>query len=119
MALREEAWFRRGVALAPECNASIADASINRMRELRLATGQRQQIIAAACSIDHARQVRTLYEERNISAREIYSEMDPDQQEKVLRDLRQARSTVVVQVQMLGEGFDHPPLGHCGGVQAL
>ena len=111
MALREEAWFRRGVALAPECNASIVDTSINRMRELRSATGQRQQIIAAACSIDHARQVRTLYDQRNIRAREIYSEMDPDQQERVLRDLESGAIDCVVQVQMLGEGFDHPPLG--------
>jgi excisionase family DNA binding protein len=111
MALREEAWFRKGVALAPECNASIVDASIGRMRELRSATGQRQQIIAAACSIDHARQIRTLYEQRNISAREIYSEMDPDQQERVIRDLESGATDCIVQVQMLGEGFDHPPLG--------
>ena len=33
MELREEAWFRKGVALAPECNTSIVDASIQRMRE--------------------------------------------------------------------------------------
>jgi len=111
MALREEAWFRKGVALAPECNASIVDASIGRMRELRSATGQRQQIIAAACSIDHARQIRALYEQRNISAREIYSEMDPDQQERVICALESGAIDCIVQVQMLGEGFDHPPLG--------
>ena len=93
MALREEAWFRRGVALAPECNASIVDASIKRMRELRARTGQRQQIIAAACSIDHARQIRTLYEQRGNMRREIYSEMDQDKQEKVMPILSQPRST--------------------------
>lgn len=110
MALREEAWFRKGVALAPECNISIVDASIQRMRELRETTGQRQQIIAAACSVDHARQIRGLYEQRSIKAREIYSEMDPDKQEKVLQELEAGTIDCVVQVQMLGEGFDHPPL---------
>ncbi len=110
MELREEAWFRKGVALAPECNVSIVDASIQRMRELRAKTGQRQQIIAAACSIDHARQIRTLYEQRGLKAREIYSEMDPDKRDRVLHELESMQIDCIVQVQMLGEGFDHPPL---------
>lgn len=108
--LREEAWFRKGVALAPECNASIADASIQRMNELRAKTGQKHQIIAAACSVDHARQIRALYEQRGLRAREIYSEMDEDKQQAVMSQLEQMQLDVIVQVQMLGEGFDHPPL---------
>lgn len=110
MELREEAWFRKGVALAPECNASIVDASIQRMRDLRARTGQFQQIIAAACSIDHAKQVRTLYEQRGLKTRELYSEMDDDRQERVIQELEQLQIDCIVQVQMLGEGFDHRPL---------
>jgi len=110
MDLREEAWFRKGVALSPECNIHIVDASINRMRELRDKTGQKQQIIAAACSIDHARQLRVLYEQRNLRTKEIYGEMDEDKKASVYEDLENGRIDCVVQVQMLGEGFDHPPL---------
>lgn len=110
MALREQAWFRRGVALAPECNRHIVDASIKYLRELRGRTGFRHQLIAVACSVDHARQVRSLYEERGLKAHEIYSEMDRDQQERVLADLHSRKLDCIVQVQMLGEGFDHPPL---------
>jgi len=110
MELREEAWFRKGVALAPECNASIVDASIQRMRELRARAGQKHQIIASACSIDHARQIRALYEERGLKTREVYSEMDPDKQERAMEELEQLQIDCIVQVQMLGEGFDHPPL---------
>lgn len=110
MELREEAWFRKGVALAPECNAHIVDASVQRMRELRANTGQRQQIIAAACSIDHAHQIRVLYEQRGLKVREIYSEMDPDKQRSALQQLENLEIDCIVQVQMLGEGFDHPPL---------
>lgn len=111
MELREEAWFRKGVALAPECNASIVGASIQRMRDLREKTGQHQQIIAAACSVDHARQIKGLYEQRGLKAREIYSEMDEDKQRKIFHELETGQIDCVVQVQMLGEGFDHPPLG--------
>ncbi|HJP93589.1 MAG TPA: DEAD/DEAH box helicase family protein [Pyrinomonadaceae bacterium] len=108
--LREEAWFRKGVALAPECNIHIVEASIQRMRELRANTGQKQQIIAAACSIDHARQIRVLYEQRGLKVREIYSEMDADKQRSALQQLEDLQIDCIVQVQMLGEGFDHPPL---------
>jgi DNA repair protein RadD len=110
MVLREQAWFRRGVALAPECNRHIVDASIKYLKELRQRTGFRHQLIAVACSVDHARQIRSLYEERKFKAHEIYSEMDKDKQEGVIADLRSGKLDCIVQVQMLGEGFDHPPL---------
>lgn len=110
MELREEAWFRRGVALAPECNRHIAEASIVRCLHLRSKTGLKHQIIAVACSVDHARQIRAIYAERGLEAREIYSEMEDDEKSRVFEELRQGRIDCVVQVQMLGEGFDHPPL---------
>lgn len=108
--LREEAWFRRGVALSPECNRHIVEASIQQCDAMRAETGVKHQAIAAACSVDHARQVAALYEECGYIAAEIHSEMDEDQQEAVLERLRTGGLDCVVQVQMLGEGFDHPRL---------
>ena len=110
MELREEAWFRRGVALSRECNEHIADASIKYLHELRDRTGYRHQLIAAACSIDHAREVRSIYNERGLRASEIHSEMSKDEREKILADLRSGKLDCIVQIQVLGEGFDHPPL---------
>ncbi len=110
LALREEAWFRRGVALAPECNRHIVDASIHRCLKLREKTGLKHQVIAAACSVDHARQVEALYEQRNFSTRCIHSKMPAEEQEAALLALRSRKIDCIVQVQMLGEGFDHPPL---------
>ncbi len=110
MTLREKAWFRRGVALAPECNGHIVDASIKYLGELRERTGFRHQIIAVACSVDHARQVRSLYEERGLKAQEIYGEMVDELKDGVFENLRSGKLDCIVQVQMLGEGFDHPPL---------
>jgi superfamily II DNA or RNA helicase len=108
--LREEQWFRRGVALSPECNRHIAEASIHRCEAMRAETGLPHQIIAAACSVDHARQVRAIYEECGYRAAEIHSDMDPDEQEAVLERLRLGQLDCIVQVQMLGGGFDHPRL---------
>lgn len=108
--LREEQWFRRGVALSPECNRHIAEGSIHRCEAMRAETGLPHQIIAAACSVDHARQVRAIYEGCGYRAAEIHSDMDPDEQEAVLERLRLGQLDCIVQVQMLGEGFDHPRL---------
>lgn len=108
--LREEQWFRRGVALSPECNRHIAEASIQRCNALRATTGIQHQIIAAACSVDHARQVRAIYEECGMRAAEIHSGMSDDEKEAVLDKLSLNQIDCIVQVQMLGEGFDHPRL---------
>lgn len=108
--LREEQWFRRGVALSPECNRHIAEASIQRCNGLRAQTGIQHQIIAAACSVDHARQVRAVYQELGYRAAEIHSDMSEDEKDSVLDRLAVNQLDCVVQVQMLGEGFDHPRL---------
>lgn len=110
LALREEQWFRRGVALSTECNRHIAEASIQACNALRAETGIQHQVIAAACSVDHARQVRRIYEECGYRAAEIYSEMDEDEKDMVFNKLQLGQLDCIVQVQMLGEGFDHPRL---------
>jgi superfamily II DNA or RNA helicase len=111
LALREEAWFRRGVALAPECNRHIVQASIRRCLMMRELNGFHHQVVASACSIDHARQIRALYEQNGFRAAEIHNDMSEEEREGVLTALRNDRLDCIVQVAMLGEGFDHPRLG--------
>ena len=110
MELREEDWFSRGVALSDECNRNIVDASIQAMRELRDGSNVNHQIIGSACTIDHAKAIRALYEERHLSAAVLHSNMKADDQQKVRRGLHEGSLDAVVQVQMLGEGADYPTL---------
>jgi len=107
--LKEEDWFSRNVALARPCNQHIVDTSLEKLEELRQ-SGTRHQLIAVACSINHAREVRSLYQERGYSASVIHSKQNEDEQAKVLTDLYSGTLDCVIQVQMLGEGFDHPKL---------
>jgi len=109
LSLKEEDWFSRGVALAQVCNEHIVDASLEKLELLRQ-SGTSHQLIAVACSVEHARQIRSLYSERGYKASEIHSDMSITDQEKVIRDLRAGLLDCIVQVQMLGEGFDHPKL---------
>ena len=50
------------------------------------------QLIAVACSMDHARQVRGLYEERGPEAREIHTAQREDEQEAILARPSQRRA---------------------------
>jgi DNA repair protein RadD len=107
--LKEKEWFSRGVALSPECNQHIVEASLEKLEKLRQ-SGTHHQIIAAAMSVNHAKAIRSLFAERGYEAAEIHSQMPPDKQSEVLQRLRSGILDCIVQVQMLGEGFDHPKL---------
>ena len=107
--LKEEEWFSRGVALSAACNVDIVTASLDRLEQLRQ-TGTRHQIVAVAMQIDHARAIRSLYAERGYEAETIHSKMAAEDRAEVLRKLKAGLIDVIVQVQMLGEGFDHPKL---------
>lgn len=109
LAMKDEEWFSRGVALSDPCNISIVDNSLEKLEQLRL-SGTKHQIIAVACSINHGQRIRSLYEERGYRAEIIHSKLESDKQETVIRDLKNGTLDCIVQVQMLGEGFDHPKL---------
>jgi len=107
--LKEEDWFSREIALAKLCNQHIVDSSLQKLEELRQ-TGTQHQLIAVACTINHAKDIRAMYQERGYSADVIHSQQDEQEQKKILADLKNGTLNCIIQVQMLGEGFDHPKL---------
>jgi hypothetical protein len=104
--MREKDWFSRGIAASDVCNRSIVEASVKKLHEIRAAGGHHRQIIAAACSIRHATQVAALYHEYGLKAEVLHSDLDDDKKAEVKASLENGVIDVVVQVQMLGEGFD-------------
>ena len=109
LAMKEKDWFSRGIALSDACNQTIVDNSLEKLELLR-ETGTAHQLIAVACSVNHARKITAMYEARGFKADLIYSEMDDDKKIDVKRRLTSGELDCIVQVQMLGEGFDHPKL---------
>ncbi len=109
LAMKEKDWFSRGIALSEPCNQTIVDNSLQRLEQLR-ETGTAHQLIAVACTVNHAKKIVALYEARGFKADLIYSEMDEDKKVDVKRRLTSGELDCIVQVQMLGEGFDHPKL---------
>jgi DNA repair protein RadD len=103
--MREHDWFSRGIALSDVCNRSVVQASLRQLMEVRQ-QGFPRQIIAAACSIRHANQIRALYHEYGLRAEVLHSKQTEEEQTATKAALANGLIDVVVQVQMLGEGFD-------------
>ncbi|EOE5496092.1 DEAD/DEAH box helicase [Cronobacter turicensis] len=109
--LKEEAWFRRGIALSQDCCDSIASKSFEKLLELRESyPNDTHQIIAAAISKRHAREfVKPAYERLGLKVGLVSTEEKNN--DVTLRNLKQGKIDVIVNIGMLGEGFDHKPLG--------
>jgi superfamily II DNA or RNA helicase len=121
LALRDEAWFSRGIALSEACNRSIVEKSlqilIDRRRGGTPGSGPgwapahaAHQIIAAACSIPHARQIAALYRARGARATIVHSKMEWAERQARMEQFERGAFDVIVHVGLLGEGYDHPPL---------
>lgn len=107
----EDADFRRSIVSSKETLDTIVDASITELRRLRDTTREpRLKIIASALNMEHCKQIVKAYQERGQRADYIHSREDSKTNDGVLTKLDRHELDVIVQVRMLGEGFDHPYL---------
>lgn len=107
----EDADFRRSIVSSKETLDTIVDASIAELRRFRETTGERRlKIIASALNMEHCKQIVKAYAERDQRADYIHSREDSKANNAVFAKLDRHELDVIVQVRMLGEGFDHPYL---------
>ena len=109
MEMRDKDWFSRGVATSEECNRSIVNASVQQLHHVRT-LGSPRQLIAVACSIRHSTQVAALYEEHGLRVEVLNSDLKAQERERIETTLRNGLTDVVVQVNILSEGYDLPTL---------
>ncbi|MCG7337153.1 DEAD/DEAH box helicase family protein [Sporosarcina sp. ACRSM] len=105
--IREENWIQRSVALSRESNEKIVDLSLKYLKEKQQLTNNPHKIIAVACSIDHAEDIRKIYSERGYESSIVHSKLEKFEQEKELNKINDDKVDVVINVAMLGEGYDH------------
>ncbi len=103
--IREKDWFSRGIALSEQCNRHIAQASIRQLREVKK-YGSPRIIIASACTIRHAAQIAAIYREYGLKTEILHSELKKPDRERIESVLKNGLIDAIVQVQMLGEGYD-------------
>lgn len=103
-----DATFRRSIVSSEESLKTIVDCSIRELQALRARTGDnRHKIIASALNFNHCIQINSAYEARGLRSAYIHSREDSATNERNLQRLDNDELDVIVQVRMLGEGFDH------------
>jgi superfamily II DNA or RNA helicase len=110
LGLKDEDWVTRSVAFSMECSEKVVDRSIEFLHKKKDASNIPHKIIAVACSIFHANQIKSLYESKGLNVAIIHSKLEQKDIEKAFSDIENNRVEVVVNVAMLGEGYDHPYL---------
>ena len=100
-------WVTRSVAYSDACNRDIVKMSIERLNEKRKLGGAHHQIIAVACGIEHAKQIMSLYSEYNLKCNYVSSDR-LQESEKAIIEFKKGQIDVLVNIDMLSEGFDHP-----------
>lgn len=110
--MKEEAWFRKGISTSQDCCNSIAKKSLEMLDKLKAEfPNEDHQIIATATSIREARErVKPAFERLGLKVGLVSSEHSKTNDE-VKKKLSQGKIDVIINVNMLGEGFDHKPLG--------
>lgn len=108
LGLKDQDWVTRSVAYSLECSESIVDASIQELKVKKENSSIPHKIIAIACSISHANQIYSLYKKKGLNPTLIHSDMSKELQNKSFSDIENNRVDVVINIAMLGEGYDHP-----------
>lgn len=106
--IKDEDWISRSVALSLESNRSIVNKSVEKLLQKReLTSGNPHKIVAVACSIEHAEQIAELYSKAGLRVTIIHSKQDKAVQEEAFKNIETHNTDVVVNVALLGEGYDH------------
>lgn len=112
--LSEETWFQKKVSLSEDCCDSIAAKAFEKLQQLRKDfPNEQHQIIASAMTIRHAReQVKNAFQKLGLKVGLVSSAAEEQKtNEQVFDQLKANKLDVIINVGMLGEGFDHKNLG--------
>lgn len=110
LGLKDKDWITRSVAYSPSCSESIALESIKALNDKKMNSNIPHKIIAIACSISHAKEIQDIYESKGMRTTIIHSKLQPNEKTQAFKDVDNNRVDVVINVAMLGEGYDHPYL---------
>ncbi|MDX1539589.1 DEAD/DEAH box helicase [Arsukibacterium sp.] len=108
LALKDQEWLERSVALSKECSMDVINHSVERLAGLRKASPDvPHKILAAGCSILHAEDLDRWYKVCGLKTVIIHSEMPKEELDASFKRIELHDCDVVISVNMLMEGYDH------------
>lgn len=108
LALKDQEWLERSVALSKECSMDVINHSLERLSALRKSSPDvPHKILAAGCSILHAEDLDRWYKDAGFKTVIVHSEMSKEELDEAFKKIEQHECDVVISVNMLMEGYDH------------
>lgn len=107
MKLKDEDWISRSVAYSTECSEQVVIRSLELLNKKKKNSDIPHKIIAVACSVAHAEDIKNLYEKHGVKSTIVHSKLEDKELEGNFKDIENNRVDVVINVAMLGEGYDH------------
>lgn len=108
LAYKDREWLEKSVALSEACSKDVISQSIAQLSELKKRSPNvPHKILAIGCSILHAQDLCTWYEEMGLKPAMVHSKMEPEQLDSEFKKINNNEVDVVVSVNMLMEGYDH------------
>lgn len=107
LGLRDAEWVSRTVAYSKSCSQSVVKRSIELLDDRLEGTELPLKILAVACSIKHAMQIKELYEAEGYPTTIMHSDLTQEEKTRAVSDIENHRVKAIVNVAMLGEGYDH------------
>ena len=108
LALKDKEWIEKSIALSKECSLEVINHSIKKLHELKQASSKiPHKILAVGCSISHAEDIKTWYEEQGLKSVIVHSNMEYNEVEQAFQNINNNQCQVVISVNMLMEGYDH------------
>lgn len=105
--LKDEEWISRSVAYSKECSEQIVEKSIELLNEKKSSGKIPHKIIAIACSVEHAEEIKSIYEEKGKKVAILHSKLSEEDKKVNFEIIESNDVDVVLNVAMLGEGYDH------------
>ena len=105
--LKDEDWIARSVVLSEDCKMSIVTESINLLNQKKKQTTVPHKIIATAPTIDDAKIITDMYIKSGCNAVVVHNQLSEEDKRQAFLDIDNHRVNVVVNVSMMGEGYDH------------
>lgn len=100
-------WVNRSVAMDEKCSKEVIQKTAQILREKRQSY-PKHQVLGVACNDEHAQDLTKWFEEEGLSATYVSSHLQSSEIERRINDFNNGLYDAVINIQMLGEGFDNP-----------
>lgn len=106
--LKDSEWIEKSVALSENCSKDVIQHSKLKLDELKkISPHVPHKILAVGCSIKHAEDLHSWYQEAGLKSVIIHSKMEDEAQLEAFKSIDLNLCQVVISVNMLMEGYDH------------